>query len=121
MSKTPNPPREVSPAGGAPIGHGAPDEPANTLPAEPVNVTRLDTAAVPGAATSDAAGGAKRKDQDKGGSTEKRQDNEEPEPTLEEDLPSDGRDEKGEAMIRDLPARTGRTGAPLNGQPSKES
>ncbi len=33
----------------------------------------------------------------------KRPGNDEPEPTLEDDLPSDGRDEKGEAMIRDLP------------------
>lgn len=31
--------------------------------------------------------------------------NEEPELCLEPDLPSDGRDEKGEAMIRDLPQR----------------
>ncbi|MFZ2296217.1 MAG: hypothetical protein WAW46_14420 [Polaromonas sp.] len=31
--------------------------------------------------------------------------NEEPEMLLEPDLPSDGRDEKGEAMIRDLPQR----------------
>ncbi len=35
----------------------------------------------------------------------KRPGNEEPEPTSEADLPSDGRDEKGEAMIRDLPRR----------------
>lgn len=39
------------------------------------------------------------------GGTRKRPGNEEPEPTLEADLPSDGRDEKGEAMIRDLPRR----------------
>ena len=31
---------------------------------------------------------------------------EEPELLLERDLPSDGRDEIGEAMIRDLPQRT---------------
>jgi hypothetical protein len=37
------------------------------------------------------------------GGKRKRPGNEEPEPTLEDDLPSDGRDEKGEAMIRDLP------------------
>lgn len=37
--------------------------------------------------------------------TRKRPGNEEPEPTSEADLPSDGRDEKGEAMIRDLPRR----------------
>lgn len=37
--------------------------------------------------------------------TRKRPGNEEPEPTSEADLPSDGRDEKGEAMIRDLPKR----------------
>lgn len=32
----------------------------------------------------------------------------EPEPTSEADVPSDGRDHQGEAMIRDLPQRTGR-------------
>lgn len=37
------------------------------------------------------------------GDKRKRPGNDEPEPTLEDDLPSDGRDEKGEAMIRDLP------------------
>ena len=35
----------------------------------------------------------------------KKVNNEEPELFLEPDLPSDGRDEQGEAMIRDLPRR----------------
>ena len=42
----------------------------------------------------------------------KRPGNDEPEPTLEDDLPSDGRDEKGEAMIRDLPDNAGVPRAP---------
>jgi hypothetical protein len=42
----------------------------------------------------------------------KRPGNDEPEPTLEDDLPSDGRDEKGEAMIRDLPDNVGTPQAP---------
>jgi hypothetical protein len=46
------------------------------------------------------------------GSTRKRPGNEEPEPTSEADLPSDGRDEKGEAMIRDLPKQAGSPQAP---------
>lgn len=37
------------------------------------------------------------------GRTMKDHDNEEPELALEPDLPSDGRDEEGEAMIRQLP------------------
>jgi hypothetical protein len=46
------------------------------------------------------------------GGNRKRPGNEEPEPTLEDDLPSDGRDEKGEAMIRDLPESAGSPQAP---------
>jgi hypothetical protein len=42
----------------------------------------------------------------------KRPGNEEPEPTSEPDLPSDGRDEKGEAMIRDLPRQAGSSQLP---------
>jgi hypothetical protein len=82
--------RAHSPDGGVPLGAGSPDEPAHTLPAEPVQITRA-----PAAKASEPR------------SASKRPGNEEPEPTLEEDLPSDGKDEKGEAMIRSLPRRTG--------------
>jgi hypothetical protein len=56
------------------------------------------------------------------GGNRKRPGNEEPEPTLEADLPSDGRDEKGEAMIRDLPkpAEPPRSGQPP-GRPPKNA
>lgn len=50
------------------------------------------------------------------GGKRKRPGNDEPEPTLEDDLPSDGRDEKGEAMIRDLPERTGSPQGPKSPQ-----
>lgn len=79
--------RSHSPDGGVPLGAGSPDEPAHALPAEPAQITRAP------AAKADAA--------------HKRAGNEEPEPTIEDDLPSDGRDEQGEAMIRDLPRKTG--------------
>lgn len=80
------PRRGHSPEGGVPLGAGSPDEPAHTLPAEPAQITKA-AAAQPHAKARKRAG------------------NEEPEPTLEDDLPSDGRDEKGEAMIRDLPRK----------------
>jgi hypothetical protein len=86
--------RSHSPDGGVPLGAGSPDEPPHTLPAEPVQITKA-AAARP----------------EKPEATRKRAGNEEPEPTLEDDLPSDGRDEKGEAMIRDLPNKLpGKTG-----------
>lgn len=50
-------------------------------------------------------------DSNTGGST-KAPGNEEPEPALEPDLPSDGRDQDGEAMIRDLPDRRELSDAP---------
>jgi hypothetical protein len=77
---------------GVPLGAGSPDEPAHTLPAEPRQITK---AQAPKAAASQP-----------GSRTRKRPGNEEPELTLEEDLPSDGKDEKGEAMIRSLPRQT---------------
>lgn len=86
--------RSHSPDGGVPLGAGSPDEPAHTLPAEPAQITKAT------AAKAEAA-------QPRSG-TRKRAGNEEPEPTLEDDLPSDGRDEKGEAMIRDLPRKSGK-------------
>lgn len=75
--------RSDAPDGGVPLGAGSPGEPAHTLPAEPNQTTKTPAA--------------------KADATHKRAGNEEPEPTIEDDLPSDGRDEKGEAMIRDLP------------------
>ena len=62
---------------GVPSGSASPDEPAHTLPAEPSHATQV----------SDSSG------------------REEPAFALEPDLPTDGRDEVGEAMIRDLPQR----------------
>lgn len=47
--------------------------------------------------------------------------NEEPEMLLEPDLPSDGRDEKGEAMIRDLPQRPELSEPPSQPVPSNNS
>lgn len=93
-----SPARGRSPEGGAPLGAGSPDEPAHTLPAEPAQITKVPAAKPAGAQPPSRSG--KRQ--------EKRPGNEEPEPTLEEDLPSDGRDEKGEAMIRDLPRNAGK-------------
>jgi hypothetical protein len=84
--------RSHSPDGGVPLGAGSPDEPAHTLPAEPRQITKTQSAKTQ---TAQPRAGA-----------QKRPGNEEPEPTLEDDLPSDGRDKKGEAMIRDLPGNT---------------
>ncbi|EJL86226.1 hypothetical protein PMI15_01440 [Polaromonas sp. CF318] len=83
-----------SPDGGVPLGTGSPDEPAHTLPAEPAQITKAQSAKA--AAAQPRAGAHKRPG------------NEEPEPTLEDDLPSDGRDKKGEAMIRELPRQAGK-------------
>ena len=44
--------------------------------------------------------------------------NEEPEIGMEADLPSDGRDEVGEAMIRDLPERSELSGPPATRSPT---
>jgi hypothetical protein len=88
--------RSHSPDGGVPLGAGSPDEPAHTLPAEPAQITK--------AQSGKAEAAQPRAD------TRKRAGNEEPEPTLEDDLPSDGRDKKGEAMIRDLPPTAGKVG-----------
>jgi hypothetical protein len=82
--------------GGIPLGKGSPDEPAHTLPAEPAQITRIDTPSASHKEKGVAPGAAS-----------KGPGNEEPELALEPDLPSDGRDEKGEAMIRDLPKRVG--------------
>ena len=89
--------RSHSPDGGVPLGAGSPDEPAHTLPAEPAQITKAAKAQSGKAAAAQPRSG-----------TRKRPGNEEPELTLEDDLPSDGRDKKGEAMIRDLPRRSGK-------------
>lgn len=47
--------------------------------------------------------------------------NEEPPLLLEPDLPSDGRDEDGEAMIRNLPQRPELSEAPSQPDPSKRT
>jgi hypothetical protein len=88
--------RGHSPDGGVPLGAGSPDEPAHTLPAEPAQITKTP-------APGDRAQAAQQRP-----GARKRAGNDEPEPTLEDDLPSDGRDEKGEAMIRDLPRKAGK-------------
>ena len=92
--------RSHSPDGGIPLGAGSPEEPAHTLPAEPAQITK---AAKAQSATSVKAEAAQPRS-----SARKRPGNEEPELTLEDDLPSDGRDKKGEAMIRDLPRKVGK-------------
>lgn len=92
-------PRSHSPDGGVPLGAGSPDEPAHTLPAEPAQITQAPSAKADKAEAAQPRSGAR-----------KRPGNEEPEPTLEDDLPSDGRDKKGEAMIRDLPRKAGKVG-----------
>jgi hypothetical protein len=92
-------PRSYSPDGGVPLGAGSPDEPAHTLPAEPVQITQAPSAKADKAEAAQPRSGAR-----------KRPGNEEPEPTLEDDLPSDGRDKKGEVMIRDLPRKAGKVG-----------
>lgn len=80
-------------AGSFPQGKGSPDEPAATLPGESAS------SAQKGGGGSDA------------GHT-KEPGNEEPEPALEPDLATDGRDEDGEAMMRDLPQRQMLSAAP---------
>lgn len=91
--------RGQSPDGGVPLGAGSPDEPAHTLPAEPTQITKVQPGKTGKAEAAQPPSGAR-----------KRPGNEEPEPTLEDDLPSDGRDKKGEAMIKDLPPEAGKIG-----------
>lgn len=75
---------------GAPLGSASPDESTHTLPAEPSHITKV----------------SQPSDQDTVESENPALDNagtEEPPLALEPDLPTDGRDEVGEAMIRSLP------------------
>lgn len=76
----------------APEDQGSPDAPQQGLPEAPQN-SRPDKPSQ--AEQGDASSSPSRK----------RPDNEEPDLVLEPDLPSDGRDEVGEAMIRKLPQR----------------
>lgn len=75
-----------------PIGNASPDESAHTPLAEPSHVTQLNKS--PHQNSSDSSHQA---------ATTPGTD--EPQFALEPDFPSDGRDEIGEAMIRELPQR----------------
>lgn len=81
------------------------DESEETSPGKPANIT-LDTDSPPHNTFSAATQAPKTCI-------------EEPDMVLEPDLPSDGRDEKGEAMIRDLPQRRELTESPS--QPDSSS
>lgn len=76
-----------------PIGKGVPEEHPGALPAEPSHGTPSKEQ------------GRQDKKVPASGQARKHPANEEPELALEPDLPSDGRDEVGEAMIRNLPQR----------------
>lgn len=78
---------------GVPIGTGLSDEPAYTLPVEPAQSRAGTPAAAPDSAVPEKAPRSRSRN------------HEEPELRSEPDLPSDGPDEEGEAMIRDLPSR----------------
>ncbi|MDB5932406.1 MAG: hypothetical protein JWR60_4113 [Polaromonas sp.] len=88
-----------APDRGVPLGDASPDEQVHTLPAEPSHVTPPKESSAQG---SDAVARP----------AIKKPGNEEPELALEPDLPTDGRDEIGEQMIRDLPARPELSDAP---------
>ena len=111
---------------GVPLGTGSPDEPAHTLPAEPAQITRVGAAS---SSSSPSSAGSSRSPKNgpgksgqgaAAGAPRKQPDNDEPELALEPDLPSDGRDEKGEAMIRDLPRRPELSEAPSRPRSGKK-
>ncbi|MDO9403877.1 MAG: hypothetical protein Q7T87_07605 [Polaromonas sp.] len=81
---------------GTPLGSCASDEPANTLPAEPVSIAKLKT-------------GRPAKNQPVGAASDAERTGIRETPALhqESDIPSDGADPEGEAMIRQVPKRTG--------------
>jgi hypothetical protein len=93
---------------GVPLGNASPDEPAHTVPSEPSHVTQVR------ASPDGAAGGSS-------GPAPKNPGNEEPPLALEPDLPSDGRDEVGEAMIRELPQRPELSEPPSQPDPSNQT
>jgi hypothetical protein len=94
----------------SPLGKGSPDEPASTLPGEPARITKLADNSADGAGRD--LGGLSRLVGGSDAGRTKAPGNEEPEPALEPDLPTDGRDLDGEAMIRDLPKRRELSDAP---------
>ena len=95
-----------SPDHGAPIGTGSSDEPAHTLPAEPAQVSGADTpVAAPDSAVPER------------GPRSRSRNHEEPELRSEPDLPSDGPDEVGEAMIRELSLRPELSDPPAQPEP----
>lgn len=94
-----------SPDQGAHFGKGSDQSLSQSMPADPSHITPANT----------------QQGQDTKSSAippVKKLRNEEPGPTLEPDLPSDGRDEKGEAMIRDLPQRPELSEPPSQPSPS---
>ncbi|MDB5966120.1 MAG: hypothetical protein JWQ72_2620 [Polaromonas sp.] len=99
-----------SPDRGVPLGTASPEQPG-TLPGEPGRITRLEAAApdqppAEGDRSREQGGLSSLTGAPEGASGQtKAPGNEEPEPVMEEDLPSDGHDEVGEAMIRNLPQR----------------
>ena len=94
-----------SPDQGVPPGKGLPESPAPTIPAESARMTPDKNQ--PGRETKSVVTPLLKKTSI-----------EEPEMALEPDLPSDGRDEKGEAMIRDLPQRPELSEPPSQPNPS---
>ena len=98
------------PDGSAPIGTASGDEPAYTLPPEPAQ----GRAGTPGATPDSAV-------PEKGprNPSEKEKNHDEPELRFEPDLPSDGSDEEGEAMIRELPPRPELSDPPAQPEPTK--
>ena len=78
------------------VGKGSPDEPPSTQPAEPSHITPAPRQPQQPAGNENTSPSAV---------SQKRAGHEEPELALEPDLPTDGRDEVGDAMIRDLPQR----------------
>ena len=84
-----------------------PDEPAHALPAKPSHATQASESS-----SHEADGSAKPAPKPPG--------SEEPQFALEPDLPTDGRDEVGEAMIRDLPQRPELSEPPSQPGPSHQ-
>ena len=83
------------------------DEPAHTVPSEPSHVMKVSESSDHEADASPSP-------------ALKNPGNEEPPLTLEPDLPSDGRDEVGEAMIRELPQRPELAEPPSQPSPSNQ-
>jgi len=97
-----------SPDQGVPLGSAPPDESAHTLAAEPSHVAKASKSS-----DHDAA--------DSGNPALENAGTEEPQLALEPDLPTDGRDEVGEAMIRALPQRPELSEPPSQPDPSSQT